>query len=401
MFKGDSEINRKKLNILHVVNSPWWHAISEYALGLSKGLKAKGYKVIIVTLPDSLLIKRAEAEGLTVITNLRLNHYNPFYFFADLRRMIRLLEEKEIDILNMHESFGFAISCLAAKLAKRPIVLIRTRGTFMTPKGHPLNRYLHNTLTDKVIVTSKFMREKCLKHLKGKESHYLLIYGGIDTENIKSDVPNLALKESLGIESDAVVIGIIARFDPVKGYSYFFEAMGKVKAEVSSWKLASKIKFLVIGYEAEFSTEELLTMAENCGVREETIIINKWVNLSEMLSIINIGVIASIGSEANSRATLEFMASGKPVVSTSVGVIPEIIEDGKTGYLVKPKDTQAMAEALIKLLKNRVKCNSIGSAAQKLVQEKFQEKILVEQTEKVYWQEWEKKTTIKKLNPDD
>ncbi|MDI6734716.1 MAG: glycosyltransferase family 4 protein [bacterium] len=388
-------MNRKKLNILQVINSPWWHAISEYALGLSKGLKAKGHKVIIATLPGSFLIKRAEAENLPIVTDLRLNHYNPFYLFDELRKMVRLLEEKEIDVLNVHESYGFVISCLAAKLAKRPIALIRTRGTFMTPKGHPLNRYLHNTLADKVIVTSKFMREKCLKHLKGKESHYLLIYGGIDTENIKLDMPDLALKESLGIESDAEVIGIIARFDPIKGYPYFFEAAGKVKTEVNGQEAAGRVKFLVIGYEGEFSTEEILTMAENCGVKEETIVINKWVNLPEMLSIIDIGVIASIGSEANSRVTFEFMACGKPIVSTTVGVIPEIIEDGKTGYLVKPKDTQAMAEVLVKLLKDKARCDSIGSEAQKLVQEKFQEKILVEQTEEIYYQEWEKKLPIR------
>ncbi|MFH1563792.1 MAG: glycosyltransferase family 4 protein [Nitrospirota bacterium] len=387
-------MNRKKLNILQVVNSPHWHAISEYALGLSKGLKAKGHKVLIVTLPGSLLIKRAEAEGLTVNTDLRLNHYNPFYLFNDLRKMIRLLEEKEIDVLNVHESYGFAISCLAAKLAKRPIALIRTRGTFMTPKGHPLNRYLHNTLADKVIVTSKFMRGTCLKQLKGKESHYRLIYGGIDTSKLTSQPPDLELKQKLGIEKDTVVIGIIARFDPVKGHRYFFEAAGKVKAGGREQGAGVRVKFLVIGYEANFSQDDLLVMAENCGVKEDVVIIKQWVNLPEMLSIIDIGVIASIGSEANSRATLEFMACGKPVVATTVGVIPEIIEDGKTGYLVNPKDSQSIAEALLGLLKDREKLNSIGSEAQKLVQEKFQEEILVEQTEEIYYQEWGRNISI-------
>lgn len=377
-------LNRKKLNIMQVVNSPHWHAISSYALGLSKGLKAKGHKVILVTLPNSLLIERAQAEGLPVITNLRLNHYNPIYFFKDVQQLIKILEEEEIDVLNVHESYGFAISCLAAKLVRRPMALIRTRGTFMTPKGHPINRYLHNSLSDKVIVTSKVMQEKCLRHLRGKKDHYGLIYGGIDVDKFKVDTQKDKIKEELGLTRDDFVIGITARFDQVKGYPYLFESVSKIKQEI-------KIKLLIIGYEAEFSKTDLINMAKKHGIEKDVVIIDKWCNLPELLSIIDIGVIASIGSEANSRACLEFMAAGKPVIATTVGVLPEIIEDGKTGYLVQPKDTQEMAEALLDLLKDREKLNTIGDNAQKLVKERFREDILVNQTEEIYYQQWQRK----------
>lgn len=381
-------LNRRKLNILQVVNSPHWHAISNYALELSKGLKTKGHKVILLTLPASLLIKRAEVEGVPVITNLRLNHYNPIDFFKDVSGLIKILEEQEIDVLNVHESYGFAISCLAAKLAKRPIALIRTRGTFMTPKGHPINRYLHNSLSDRVIVTSNFMLKKCLKHLGGKENHYKLIYGGIDVDKFNVSIPKNRIKEKLGIPADSFIIGIIARFDPVKGYPYFFEAGGRVKQE------GMKIKFLVVGYEANLSKTDLINMAKNNGIEEDVIIITEWINLPELLSVIDIGVITSIGSEANSRACLEIMASGKPVVATTVGVIPEIIEHGKTGFLVPPKDAQTMAKMLLDLLKDREKLNTMGTNAQKLVNEKFKEIFLVNQTEEIYYQEWERKLGI-------
>jgi glycosyltransferase involved in cell wall biosynthesis len=386
-------MNRKKLNILQVVNSPYWHAISGYALSLSKGLAAKGHKVIIITLPNSRLISRAEAESIPVITCLKLNHYNPIYFFTDLKKLIRILEEKEIDVLNVHESYGFAISCLAAKLAKRPIALIRTRGTFMTPKGHPLNRYLHNSLSDKVIVTSKFMLEKCLKHLKGKQDHYKLIYLGIDVDKFKISPTKERIRQNLGISEDDFVIGITARFDPVKGYHYFFEAVGKVKRGAWSVEHRIKIKLLIIGYEAEYSKIDLINMAKKHGIEEsDLIILDSWQdNLPELLSIIDVGVISSIGSEANSRACLEFMAAARPVVATKVGVIPEIITDGKTGYLVQPKDTQAMAEALLNLIKDKGKLKSIGLSAQKLVQERFREDILVNQTEGIYYREYEQR----------
>lgn len=368
---------------MQVVNSLHWHAISSYALGLSKGLKAKGHKVILVTLPGSLLIERAQAEGLPVITNLRLNHYNPIYFFKDVQRLIKILEEEEIDILNVHESYGFAISCLAAKLTKRPIALIRTRGTFMTPKGHPINRYLHNSLSDKVIVTSKFMQEKCLKHLRGKEEHYELIYGGIDVDKFKVNITKDDLKEKLGIGVDSFVIGITARFDPVKGYPYLFESVAKVRQE-------TKIKLLVIGYEAEFSKIDLINMAKKHGIEKDVIIIDKWCNLPELLSIIDIGVIASIGSEANSRACLEFMAEGKPVVATTVGVLPEIFEDNKTGFLVPPKQPEIMTEKILELMKDKEKREEMGRLARRMVEERFSQKNFVSKTEEIYYQAMEK-----------
>ncbi len=380
-------MNRKKLNILQVVNSPHWHAISSYALGLSKGLKAKGHKVILLTLPKSLLIERAQAEGVPVITNLRLNHYNPIYFFKDVQRLIKILEEEEIDVLNVHESYGFAISCLAAKLAKRKIALIRTRGTFMSPKGHPINKYLHNSLTDKVIVTSQFMRQKCLKHLQGKETHYLLVYGGIDVEYLMPCEPNLSFKQGLGIERDAIVIGIIGRFDPVKGHRYFFEAAKEVKLK----NKGIKVIFLVLGYPAEYTEDNLLMMAQSCGVKEETVIVKEWSDLSKMLSIIDIGVISSIDSEANSRSILEFMACGKPVVVTTIGVLPEIIEDNKTGFLVPPKQPEIMAEKILELVKDKEKREEMGLLARKLVEERFSQKDFVSKTEEIYYQAMEKR----------
>ncbi|MEW6620406.1 MAG: glycosyltransferase [bacterium] len=388
-------MNEKKLNILQVVNSPHWHAISSYALNLSKGLKAKGHKVIIVTLPGSLLIKRAEAEGVPVITNLHLNHNNPIYFITDLRKLICILEEEEIDVLNVHESYGFVISCLAAKLARRPIALIRTRGTFMTPKGHSINRYLHNSLADEVIVTSKFMLKKCLKHLRGKEDHYKLIYFGIDVDKFKVETPKEKIRAELGIAETDFIIGMTARFDPVKGYPYFFETAAKVKNNIEGLK----VKFLIIGYEAEFSKADLMNMAKKHNIEKDVIIIDKWSNLPEILSVIDIGVITSIGSEANSRTCLEFMGAGKPVVATTVGVLPEIIENDKTGYLVQPKDIQAMANVLLDLLENREKLKIIGDNGRKLVNEKFTQDFLVTQTEEIYYQQWRKKLprSIKKI----
>jgi len=90
-----------------------------------------------------------------------------------------------------------------------------------------------------------------------------------------------------------------------------------------------------------------------------------------VLAALDIGLITSIGSEANSRAALEFMASGKPVVGTSVGVIPEIVHHEEQGYIVEPRNAGATAAALEKLITSPILRQRLGNSARQSVETNF------------------------------
>ena len=98
----------------------------------------------------------------------------------------------------------------------------------------------------------------------------------------------------------------------------------------------------------------------------------------------HIGIIASIGSEAISRAALEWMAVGRPIVSTAVGCLPEMIEEGQTGFLAPPMNSQAMANRLLQLIHDENLRVRMGQEARRRFLSRYTLPRLINETEKFY-----------------
>ena len=97
----------------------------------------------------------------------------------------------------------------------------------------------------------------------------------------------------------------------------------------------------------------------------------------------DISVLPSL-MEATSITGLESMASGLVLVGTKVGGIPALIEEGKTGFLVPPRDPEAMAEKLIPLIRDKARCKQMGEAAREKAKTEFSWPVIAGQTVEVY-----------------
>ncbi|MFA6749270.1 MAG: glycosyltransferase family 4 protein, partial [Candidatus Riflebacteria bacterium] len=115
-------------------------------------------------------------------------------------------------------------------------------------------------------------------------------------------------------------------------------------------------------------------------------------DIEKVIADIDIGLISSIGSEANTRAGLEYMASGKPVVGTSVGVIPEVIVDKVTGFVVPHSNSKALAEAILKLVQNNAMRQLMGQSSRHRAEQVFSLKRFAQDMEKTYRSLLERKT---------
>ena len=102
------------------------------------------------------------------------------------------------------------------------------------------------------------------------------------------------------------------------------------------------------------------------------------------ISDCRIGVVASRGSEAVSRAALEWMSLGRPVVATRVGCLPELVEDGATGLLVPPGEPAALAAALASLLEDPAFAQRLGRAGRGRFERLFTLKHFAQRTEALY-----------------
>ena len=285
--------------------------------------------------------------------------------------------------MNAHYGEGFFILALAIKSLQLEnpdfkIGLVRTRGEMRPPKNNWFNRIIHQKVADKLIVSSDFVKNLSVNSLNLSGNRIATVYPFVDTEKFQMDGGQEKLHKKLHIEKDIILIGIVGRLDQVKGHRFFIEAARKVSVKNPN------VKFLIVGDEKNIKIKDLEQIAENLGIKNKIIFTGFCTNVSDMMNLCDIGVVASIGSEAISRVAMEWMSVGKPVVGTKVGSIPEIIEEEITGFLVPPGDSNLMAQKIDFLLKNKKKAQIMGKEGRKCIENVFTRDIFIKKMEEIY-----------------
>ena len=151
-------------------------------------------------------------------------------------------------------------------------------------------------------------------------------------------------RSELKLRPEIKVIGSIGRLTSEKGHRYLLEAFPAVLRKFPDSKL------LLVG--DGNLREKLLMRAKKLGITESVIFLGYKKDIKPLLSIMDIFVFPSL-TEGFGMALLEAMAMGVPIIASKVGGIPEIIKEGETGVLVKPKSSSEIAEAIIKLLSEK------------------------------------------------
>ncbi len=343
------------MKILQMVDVPWDSGLAHYALALSQGLKKKGHQVFVSAVPGEKPWHKAHRLGLKTIPMVRLKN------LTALRRFVR---EHQIDLINAHTGSTHSLA-VAAALGQK-IAVVRTRSDARTIKRRPGSRFLYKH-TQRVIAAADYIRDSFLKELKLAPRQVVTVYQGVDVEAF-----------SVEPYPKYPVLGIVARLDPVKGHRYLIEAMDLLKSTYPSLRLR------IIGQEENITVHQLRAMAEELRVDSQIDFYGYQSNVAKVMSECSIGVISSTGSEAVSRVALEWMASGRPVVATQVGCLPEIVLDHATGILVEPKDAPALAAAIARLLHDREKMLTKGQAGLERVKSQFSLARFIDKTFAVY-----------------
>jgi glycosyltransferase involved in cell wall biosynthesis len=366
------------MNVLQLINVRWYNACAYYAVTLSLGLKRRGHRVIVAGDPESPPNRKAKELDLTTYDDLYLSYTSPWMMAYNVKRLVDLVETEKIDMINAHRGEGHLVAALTNKLTKRKIPLVRTRGDARLPKPGFFNSRLTNQWTDKIITTCQTIKKSYVENLKVPEDKVINIPVGIDNEFFSPRKANRYWKEKLGIPEGSLVLGIVGRLSPVKGHGDFIRSAGLVLKRIPN------VISIICGEDAQISSAELKEMVKNMDSEQSFRFVGKVKDVREIISLFDVGVISSVGSETICRVPLEYMSLGKPVVGTKVNAIPEVIEDGVNGLLVDPGDVQGMTEAIIDLLENDQKRLNFAEASRRIVQEKFTLDGFAQRTEEVY-----------------
>ena len=362
-----------------MINVRWYNACAYYAVTLSDALKRRGHRVIVAGDPKSPPLLEAKNLGLEVYDDLRLSYTSPWMIVYNTKRIADLVKRENIHIINAHRGEAHLVAALYKYVSKRDIPVVRTRGDVRPPSSNLFNRYLNNKLTDQIIVTAETLKGSYLQNLKIRKDKLSKISGGIGENYFCPRPPDQKWKNRLGINEDDLVVGMVGRLSPVKGHRYFIQA-----AEIVARK-TQKVKFIIAGEDAQIKASELEGMVKKSNLEKNFGFVGKIGDVREIVSIFDVGVVASVGSETICRVALEYMAMGKPVVGTSVNAIPEVIGNGVNGLVVPPGDPEALGEAILRLLQNKEERMKFGISARASVEKEFSLAQFAKKTEDVYF----------------
>lgn len=366
------------MNVLLVINVRWYNAEAAYVYSLAKELLKEGHSISLLTLPGSPVAKRAKIDTLKVFETDGFNSYNPFKVWLGVKTLIEVINENHIELINCHRSEGYPLMVLAKSLSRSKPAIVRTRGDQRRVKKGFLNRLLYGRYADGIIASGEVVKRGIVQDLGLKDNDVDVIYASVDTDLFKTKEPPKKIRAEFGVKEKAPLVSILGRLCEVKGHQYFIEAAATVSLKFPN------ARFLIIAKELDEGAERVRKYIRDFNMGDVVYITGFRDDLIDVMASSDIGVVASIGSETNCRVVLEWMAMGKPVVGTSVGVIPEVIEEGKTGLLAELGDASALAEGIMKLTGDGNLTGEMGKAARAAVEKRFNGKDFVRLTLETY-----------------
>jgi len=291
-------------------------------------------------------------------------------------QLLRLYHRRKIDIVHTHSNRDSWNASIAAKLSPNRPIVVRTRHLSVPFK----NRLIYNNMADQVITVGEEVR-RYMTQEKGIHDHKVLaISSGVDVDRFNPDRVRETLRDKLGIPPDALVFGTAAFFRRNKGHRFLLEAASTILGRFPAAKL------LLAGDGPQKGN--LLRIIDEKQLQSAVVMPGFVEDIPRLLNSMDIFVFPSI-EEAYPNAILEAMAMNKPVVATRVGGIPDILEDGVTGYLVEPENSDAIADRVIKLLSDEQLRLKIGQKGRQVALENNQQ-IMIEKLERLYFSLMEK-----------
>jgi glycosyltransferase involved in cell wall biosynthesis len=354
------------MKVVQLDSQMTWRGGEQQVLYLAQALRAHGYDNMTICPPHSALYQRTREAGLPA-HGLRMHHE------IDLLaawKLGRYLQRQQVDILHMHAPHAHTIGLLACALAPRVRQVVSRRVDF-APIRNLFSRWKYGRPQVRYLTVSNAVRQVMLS--SGiPDAQVQTVHSGIDLKRC-DDVRAASPLFSPGTR----VIGTVGHLAGHKGHRYLLDAVHLILQEEPSLGL-------VIAGTGELR-EELEAQVEALGMTQQVCFAGFRHDILSLIRGFEIFVFPS-NLEGLGTSVLDAMALGKPVVATQAGGIPEMVQDGVTGLLVPPRDPQALAQAILQLLRQPALATRFGEAGARRVKQHFTAERMALQTMQVYHQ---------------
>jgi glycosyltransferase involved in cell wall biosynthesis len=287
----------------------------------------------------------------------------------------RRLRAAGVHVMHGYQWRPALVGTIVARLARIPLVLASKRSLTGGDRRARLAWRVIGRRVDTLVVNADALRAESEAH--GVAARWAVIPSGVDTDHFTSGSRAREAKVMLGLDPDRPVVGAVGRLEERKGHDHFLHAGSRMLAMANGLRP----QLLIVGdgpLRAKLERE-----AVALGVAESVRFTGGVADVRVPLAAMDVFVLPS-HAEGMSNALLEAMAACRPVVATAVGGTSEVVDDARTGVLIRPLDASAMAEAVLGLLTDPQRAARLGEAARQRVVERFSARAMVACLERLY-----------------
>jgi sugar transferase (PEP-CTERM/EpsH1 system associated) len=370
---GEETQGENRIRIVFLVHQLGLGGLENVVVDLANRLATLQFECTIINFSQSdPLQNRVQQERTRTIALDKKAGNDP----ALVYRLYRFFRRERPHIVQTHNWGALVEGVVAAKLARVPILIHAEHGTV---EGRRYNVFLQRILwraVQGVLCVSEEHRQRLSKTVGFSYENITPILNGVNTDFFRPCPANEeTIRIDRGLEPDALYIGTVGNLRPVKNHRLMLQASRDICTKYE------RVRIVFIG-EGSLK-EDLIHLAKALGIYNQVKFLGARSDVRDLLNTLDIFVLPSL-SEGLPISVLEAMACGLPVVATSVGGLPELIEDGKTGMLVPSQDESRLKSALEHLIRCEATRRTMGQAARKKVVERFSLDAMVNEYRNLY-----------------
>ena len=375
------------MKILYVITKSNWGGAQRHIYDLAMAIKERGDTVVVALGGNGVLRQKLEDLGVKTYTIDKLGRdLSAVKDAGSFRQIFSVIKHERPDILHLHSPKAAGLGALAGRLLRVKKIVYTVHGwTFneTRPAYQKLGIILASWITvlcvHKIVLLSEQEHKQAERFPFTKDKLTVIPLGMkapifMSVEGTKQTLAK-HIGMNLGEFKKKTVIGTIAELHPNKGLNYLIDAMANV---CSAHQEAISI---VIG-DGDLLTKLHMQIKEK-GLEGRVFLAGYMTDASQYLKAFNIFVLPSI-KEGLPYVILEAGSASLPVVATTIGGIPEMIEDMKSGVLVQPKDSGELAHAISYMIEHPILARQYGAALKETVAQKFSLEKMVSAIGEIY-----------------
>lgn len=363
---------------------------AQHAIFLTSGLNSRRFRTTLIAGKTdagegdmSFLADRygVNATDLPILGNGR----GPV---ADIRALVslyRIMRRESPDIVHLHLLKARLLGGMAAKLAGVPMIVETFHGNLfrgyysrvMTWLLLKAERLIARGVMHRVVALSEGQKQELMEYGICPPSKIRVIPLGLDLRRF-AESSRLAgeLRTELGVPPHTILLGAIGRLVPIKGLTYLLSAVDRLRRSSKT-----DFRLLIVGDGPLRATLE--RQVSDLGLQDKVRFLGWRFDLERVYADLDIVVLSSL-NEGTPVCLLEAMAAGKAVVATEVGGVPELVDDGRTGLLVAPRNVEAMVQAIARYAADPDLRRRTGERGRESVYSRYDVSTLVANTTNFY-----------------